>query len=102
MTFTKILSNILPFGKAWLGFYFFLFLISCSSEQKSYYDAIPLQSKALVRVASEDRARASLELFLGDGALTASEKTGVDMTSPVYRLYISLRLLTVVSGLVQR
>ena len=35
-----------------------------------------------MRVASEDRA--SLELFLGDGALTASEKTGVDMTSPVY------------------
>ena len=83
MTFTKILSNILPFGKAWLGFYFFLFLISCTNEQKSYYDAIPSQSKALVRVASEDRARASLELFLGDGALTASE-TGVDMTSPVY------------------
>ena len=84
MTFTKILSNILPFGKAWLGFYFFLFLISCTNEQKSYYDAIPSQSKALVRVASEDRARASLELFLGDGALTASEKTGMDMTSPVY------------------
>ena len=84
MTFTKILSNILPLGKAWLGFCFILLLTSCTNEQKSYYDAIPSQSKALVRVASEDRARASLELFLGDGALTASEKTGVDMTSPVY------------------
>ena len=66
------------------SFIFILLLASCTNEQKSYYDAIPSQSKALVRVASEDRARASLELFLGDGALTASEKTGMDMTSPVY------------------
>ena len=66
------------------SFIFILLLASCTNEQKSYYDAIPSQSKALVRVASEDRARASLELFMGDGALTASEKTGVDMSSPVY------------------
>ena len=81
MPFAKLLSNILPFGKAWLGF---VFLASCTNQEFFYYDAIPSQSKAIVRVASEDRAKASLELFMGDDALTSSENSGVDISAPVY------------------
>ena len=81
MPFAKLLSNILPFGKAWLGF---VFLASCTNQELFYYDAIPSQSKALVRVASVDRSKASLELFMGEGALSLSERSGVDISSPVY------------------
>ena len=81
MPFAKLLSNILPFGKAWLGF---VFLASCTNQEFFYYDAIPSQSKALVRVASVDRSKASLELFMGEGALSLSERSGVDISSPVY------------------
>ena len=81
MPFAKLLSNILPFGKAWLGF---VSLASCTNQELFYYDAIPSQSKALVRVASVDRSKASLELFMGEGALSLSERSGVDISSPVY------------------
>ena len=80
----KILSNILPIGKAWLGFIFFLIFVSCKKQEVFYYDAIPSQSKAIVRVASEDRAKAALELFMGDDVMSSSENIGVDITSPVY------------------
>ncbi len=79
MPFAKLLSKILPLG----GLGGFLFLVSCTKDTAFYYDAIPSQSKAIVRVASEDRAKASLELFMGDDALT-SEKSGVDISAPVY------------------
>ncbi len=79
MPFAKLLSKILPLG----GLGGFLFLVSCTKDAAFYYDAIPSQSKAIVRVASEDRAKASLELFMGDDALT-SEKSGVDISAPVY------------------
>ena len=80
MPFAKLLSKILPLG----GLGGFLFLVSCTKDAAFYYDAIPSQSKAIVRVASEDRAKASLELFMGDDALTSSEKSGVDISAPVY------------------
>jgi hypothetical protein len=79
MPFAKLLSKILPLG----GLGGFLFLVSCTKDAAFYYDAIPSQSKAIVRVASEDKAKASLELFMGDDALT-SEKSGVDISAPVY------------------
>lgn len=84
MPFAKKQSYILPYRKAWLGFIFLLLFTSCSKEEKSYYDAIPSQSKAIVRVASVDRAKAALELFMGDGIMSSTERTGVDITSPVY------------------
>ena len=37
-----------------------------------------------MRVASVDRSKASLELFMGEGALSLSERSGVDISSPVY------------------
>ena len=37
-----------------------------------------------MRVASVDRAKAALELFMGDGIMSSTERTGVDITSPVY------------------
>ena len=80
----KILSNILPIGKAWLGLLFFLIFVSCKKQEVFYYDAIPSQSKAIVRVASEDRAKAAIELFMGEGVMSSSERIGVDITSPVY------------------
>lgn len=80
MPFAKLLSKILPLG----GLGGFLFLVSCTKDAAFYYDAIPSQSKAIVRVASENRAKASLKLFMGDDALTSSEKSGVDISAPVY------------------
>lgn len=80
MPFAKILSKILPLG----GLGGFLLLVSCTKDAVFYYDAIPSQSKAIVRVASEDRAEAAIELFMGEGVMSSSERIGVDMTSPVY------------------
>ena len=82
-------SGSLPTGEGGgrgrlLGFCVLLIFVSCSSETAFYYDAIPSQSKAIVRVASEDRAKASLELFMGDDALASSENSGVDISAPVY------------------
>lgn len=59
--------------------------VSCSKDNVNYYDAIPMQSKALVRVAPEADGKgvASLDLFMGEGAL-ASDDSGIDFTSPVY------------------
>ena len=67
-----------------LFFFFSIIFISCTNNSTFYYDAIPSQSKAIVRVASEDRAKAAIELFMGDGVMSASERIGVDITSPVY------------------
>ena len=80
MPFAKILSKILPLG----GLGGFLLLVSCTKDAVFYYDAIPSQSKAIVRVASEDRAKAAIELFMGEGVMSSSERIGVDITSPVY------------------
>ena len=80
MPFAKILSKILPLG----GLGGFLLLVSCTKDAVFYYDAIPSQSKAIVRVASEDRSKAAIELFMGEGVMSSSERIGVDMTSPVY------------------
>ena len=80
MPFAKLLSKILPLG----GLGGFLFLVSCTKDAAFYYDAIPSQSKAIVRVASEDRAKAAIELFMGEDVMSSSERIGVDITSPVY------------------
>lgn len=63
-----------------------LALVSCSKEEVNYFDAIPAQSKALVRVAPEAEGRGvdALELFMGDGALKDAGNSGVDFSLPVY------------------
>lgn len=60
--------------------------VSCSKEVLNYYDAIPAQSKALVRVAPEANGRGvdAIELFMGNGALTTVEESGIDLSLPVY------------------
>lgn len=74
----KILNTILLACLAITAF------VSCSKEDVKYYDAIPSQSKALVRVAPEakDRGVAALELFMGDGVI--ADESGVDFSVPVY------------------
>lgn len=75
--------------KIYSVFLFALFatLFASCSKDVSYYDAIPAQSRALVRVApeAEGKGAAAVELFMGDGALGSDKaQCGVDFASPVY------------------
>lgn len=57
-------------------------LASCSKDDVNYYDAIPSQSKALVRVASDGSS--ALGLFMGDDFMNSEDGSGIDTSVPVY------------------